>query len=316
MTTLWKARDEAKRNKNEPLSQALKLVMNSFAGVLGAAECRFFNPKLISTITLRGHAMVKATRDFVEQRGYEAIYGDTDSIFIWLKSKHTSEQAYVVAAELVRDINAWWAQKLRDEEGLESHLEIEFDTHFKKFFMPTIRGSDVGSKKRYAGQSVDADDNETMIFRGLEMARSDWTLLARQFQDGLLSRVFKGEPYQQWVAEYVDATLAGLKDDLLIYRKRLRHHLDEYVKNVPPQVRAARIADEFNHRMDRPRQYQTGGWIQYVMTRNGPEPLEVRTSTIDYDHYLSKQLQPIADAILVPLGDSFTALISPQKYLF
>lgn len=316
VTTLWKARDEAKRNKNEQLSQALKLVMNSFAGVLGAAECRFFNPKLISAITLRGHAMVKATRDFVEQRGYEAIYGDTDSIFIWLKSKHTNEQAYAVAAELVRDINAWWAQTLKDEQGLENHLEIELDTHYKKFFMPTIRGSNVGSKKRYAGWSVDVDGNETMIFRGLEMARSDWTLLARQFQDGLLSRVFKGEPYQQWVAEYVDATLAGLKNDLLIYRKRLRHHLDEYVKNVPPQVRAARIADEFNHRMHRPLQYQNGGWIQYVMTRNGPEPLEVHTSTIDYDHYLSKQLKPIADAILVPLGDSFTALISPQKHLF
>ncbi|QOQ84222.1 DDE-type integrase/transposase/recombinase [Comamonas thiooxydans] len=55
VTSLWKARDEAKRNKNEPLSQALKLVMNSFAGVLGASECRFFNPKLISAITLRGH---------------------------------------------------------------------------------------------------------------------------------------------------------------------------------------------------------------------------------------------------------------------
>lgn len=316
VTTLWKARDEAKRNKNEPLSQALKLVMNSFAGVLGASECRFFNPKLISAITLRGHAMVKATRDFVEQRGYEAIYGDTDSIFIWLKTKHTNEQAHAVAAELVRDINAWWAHTLKDKQGLESHLEIEFDTHFKKFFMPTIRGSDVGSKKRYAGLSVDADGNEAMIFRGLEMARSDWTLLARRFQEGLLSRVFKGEPYQQWVAEYVAATLAGRKDELLIYRKRLRHHLDEYVKNVPPQVRAARIADEFNQRMHRPKQYQNGGWIQYVMTRNGPEPLEAQNSAIDYDHYLSKQLQPIADAILIPLGECFTALISPQKHLF
>lgn len=316
VTTLWKARDEAKRNKNEPLSQALKLVMNSFAGVLGASECRFFNPKLISAITLRGHAMVKATRDFVEQRGYEAIYGDTDSIFIWLKTKHTNEQAHAVAAELVRDINAWWAHTLKDKQGLESHLEIEFDTHFKKFFMPTIRGSDVGSKKRYAGLSVDADGNEAMIFRGLEMARSDWTLLARRFQEGLLSRVFKGEPYQQWVAEYVAATLAGHKDELLIYRKRLRHHLDEYVKNVPPQVRAARIADEFNQRMHRPKQYQNGGWIQYVMTRNGPEPLEAQNSAIDYDHYLSKQLQPIADAILIPLGECFTALISPQKHLF
>ena len=32
-------------------------------------------------------------------------------------------------------------------------------------------------------------------------------------------------------------------------------------------------------------------------------------------HYLAKQLQPIADAILVPLGDSCTGRISPQKPL-
>ena len=316
VTSLWEARDAAKRSKNEPLSQALKLVMNSFAGVLGASECRFFNPKLISAITLRGHAMVKATRDLVEQRGYEAIYGDTDSIFIWLKHKHTNEQAHAVAGELVKDINAWWTQTLRGEQGLESFLEIEFDTHYQKFFMPTIRGSDIGSKKRYAGLSVDADGKEAMIFRGLEMARSDWTLLARQFQEGLLARVFKGKPYKDFVAEYVDATLTGKKDEQLIYRKRLRHHLDDYVKNVPPQVRAARIADAYNTRMQRPRQYQNGGWIQYVMTKNGPEPLEARFSHIDYEHYLSKQLQPIADAILVPLGDSFTGLTSPQKQLF
>lgn len=316
VTGLWEARDAAKRSQNEPLSQALKLVMNSFAGVLGASECRFFNPKLISAITLRGHAMVKATRDLVEQRGYEAIYGDTDSIFIWLKRRHTTEQAHAVASELVKDINAWWTQTLRQEQGLENFLEIEFDTHYQKFFMPTIRGSDVGSKKRYAGLSVDADGKEAMIFRGLEMARSDWTLLARQFQEGLLARVFKGKPYKDFVAEYVDATLAGEKDEQLIYRKRLRHRLDDYVKNVPPQVRAARTADAYNTRMQRPKQYQNGGWIQYVMTRNGPEPLEVRSSPIDYEHYLSKQLQPIADAILVPLGDSFTELTSPQKQLF
>ncbi len=316
VTTLWHARDEAKRAKNEPLSQALKLVMNSFAGVLGASECRFFNPKLISAITLRGHEMVKATRDLVEKRGYEAIYGDTDSIFIWLKRTHTNEEAHAVAAELVRDINIWWTQTLKTEQGLENFLEIEFDTHFKKFFMPTIRGSKIGSKKRYAGLSSDATGTEVMVFRGLEMARSDWTLLARQFQEGLLSRVFQGEPYREYIADYVRSTLAGEKDDLLIYRKRLRHRLGDYVKNVPPQVRAARMADAYNTRLQRPTQYQNGGWIRYVMTINGPEPLEVRSSPIDYAHYLSKQLLPIADAILIPLGERFTALTSPQQTLF
>ncbi len=316
VTTLWRARDEAKRAKNEPLSQALKLVMNSFAGVLGATECRFFNPDLISAITLRGHEMVKLTRSFVEQRGYEVIYGDTDSIFIWLKRTHSNAEAHAVAAELANDINAWWTQTLRNEQDLESFLEIEFDTHYKKFFMPTIRGSDVGSKKRYAGLSVDASGKEAMVYRGLEMARSDWTPLARQFQEGLLSRVFQGVPYRDFVAGYAHATLAGEKDDLLIYRKRLRHRLDAYVANVPPQVRAARIADEYNVRMGRPAQYQNGGWIRYVMTINGPEPLEVRQSRIDYEHYLAKQIQPIADSILQPMGESFAALTSAQRELF
>jgi len=316
VTRLWRARDEAKRAKNEPLSQALKLVMNSFAGVLGASECRFFNPKLISAITLRGHEMVKLTRDLVEQRGYEVIYGDTDSIFIWLKRTHSNEEAHAVAAELARDINAWWTQTLRQEQDLESFLEIEFDTHYKKFFMPTIRGSDIGSKKRYAGLSIDLAGKETMIYRGLEMARSDWTPLARQFQEGLLSRVFQAAPYREFVIEYAHATLAGKKDELLIYRKRLRHRLDAYVSNVPPQVRAARIADEYNDRMGRPRQYQNGGWIQYLMTKNGPEPLEIRRSRIDYEHYLAKQIKPIADSILFPLGEDFATLTSSQRELF
>ncbi|WP_370678638.1 DNA polymerase II [Comamonas sp. GB3 AK4-5] len=316
VTTLWHARDKAKRARNEPLSQALKLVMNSFAGVLGASECRFFNPALISAITLRGHEMVKRTRDLVQQRGYEAIYGDTDSIFIWLKRTHSNEEAQAVAAELVQDINTWWAQGLRQEQDLESFLEIEFDTHYKKFFMPTIRGSDVGSKKRYAGLSVDAAGKEAMVYRGLEMARSDWTPLARQFQEGLLSRVFQGVPYRDYVIDYAQATLAGQKDDLLIYRKRLRHRLNEYVANLPPQVRAARMADAHNERLGRPLQYQSGGWIRYVMTRNGPEPLEARRSAMDYQHYVAKQLQPIADSILQPLGESFAALVSPQGELF
>jgi DNA polymerase-2 len=316
VTTLWRARDEAKRAKNEPLSQALKLLMNSFAGVLGAAECRFFNPKLVSAITLRGHEMMKLTREFVEQRGYEAIYGDTDSIFIWLKRTHGNEEAHVVAASLAVDINAWWTRTLRDEQGLESFLEIEVDTHYRKFFMPTIRGSEVGSKKRYAGLSADAAGKEEMVYRGLEMARSDWTPLARQFQQGLLSRIFQGEPYKEFVTDYARSTLAGAKDDLLIYRKRLRHRLDAYLVNVPPQVRAARIADEHNARIGRTRQYQKGGWIQYVMTQNGPEPLETRHSRIDYEHYLTRQLQPIADAILQPIGESFMALTTSQRGLF
>lgn len=52
------------------------------------------------------------------------------------------------------------------------------------------------------------------------------------------------------------------------------------------------------------------------MTQNGPEPLESRKSVIDYEHYVTKQLQPIADAILVPVGERFSTLTSTQQGLF
>jgi DNA polymerase-2 len=110
--------------------------------------------------------------------------------------------------------------------------------------------------------------------------------------------------------------MSGDFDELLVYRKRVRQPLDEYKVNVPPQVRAARLADEYNHAQRRPLRYQNGGWISYVMTTGGPEPLEAMRSHIDYEHYLTKQLQPIADSILLPMHDSFSSLTTSQASLF
>ncbi|HVJ43835.1 MAG TPA: DNA polymerase II [Dongiaceae bacterium] len=316
VTQIWQRRDVAKQQKNEPLSQALKLLMNSFCGVLGAPGCRFFDPKLVSSVTLRGHEMMRETRRLVEAEGYDAIYGDTDSIFVWLKRRHTEEEAIAVSRLLVEKVNRWWRDSLRDKYGLESWLELEFDTHYHRFFMPTIRGTDEGSKKRYAGLMIDLDGNEEVVYRGLETARSDWTPLAQQFQQGLYRRIFKAEPFEDFVRDYVSKTLSGEFDDLLVYRKRLRRRLGDYTRNVPPQVRAARVADEYNAKIGRPRQYQNGGWISYVMTVSGPEPLECRQSRLDYHHYLTRQLQPIADSILVHLDESFERLIAVQGSLF
>ena len=48
----------------------------------------------------------------------------------------------------------------------------------------------------------------------------------------------------------------------------------------------------------------------------GPEPLEVRSTPIDYDHYVTRQLQPVADAILPFVDDDFSTLIGGQLGLF
>ncbi|MEX5496553.1 DNA polymerase II [Pseudomonas asgharzadehiana] len=309
-------REVAKREHNAPLSQALKIIMNAFYGVLGSSGCRFFDTRLASSITMRGHQIMRQTRQLVEAQGHEVIYGDTDSTFVWLGSAHSQEDASRIGQALVKHVNDWWREHLQTAFGLQSALELQYETHFTRFLMPTIRGAEEGSKKRYAGLVTRADGSEEMIYKGLEAVRSDWSPLARRFQQELYQRIFHRQPHQDYIRDYVRRTLSGEFDELLIYRKRLRRQLNDYERNVPPHVRAARLADEYNDRLGRPRQYQRGGWISYVISVNGPEPLEVRQAPIDYDHYVTRQLQPVADAILPFVNDDFGTLVGGQMGLF
>ncbi|MBD8573842.1 DNA polymerase II [Pseudomonas syringae] len=313
---VWQGRETAKREGNAPLSQALKIIMNAFYGVLGSSGCRFFDTRLASSITLRGHEIMQTTRQLIEARGHQVIYGDTDSTFVWLGAPHDEQQARTLGLELVAHINQWWAGHLLQTYGLTSALELQYETHYTRFLMPTIRGAEEGSKKRYAGLVTRADQTQEMVYKGLESVRTDWSPLAREFQQALYLLIFQRRPHQDYIRDYVRRTLAGELDELLVFRKRLRRRLDDYQRNVPPHVRAAKLADDYNRRLGRPLQYQRGGWISYVMTVNGPEPLEARQSPIDYDHYVTRQLQPLADAILPFVGDDFSRLIGGQMGLF
>jgi DNA polymerase-2 len=302
--TLWSQRDAAKRQGNKPLSQATKIIMNSFYGVLGSSGCRFFDPRLASSITRRGHEIIRRSRDWIEQQGHRVIYGDTDSVFVLLGPDYDEAQSRRRGSELALALNQWWRQTIAREFRLDSRLEVEFETHFVRFLMPTVRGSETGSKKRYAGTVRNADGGFDMVFKGLESVRSDWTPLARQFQRELYRRVFFDEPWEPYVQRMVDELRGGRLDDLLVYRKRLRQPLEAYRRNVPPHVQAAR-------KMQRP-----GRWVHYVMTLNGPEPAKQRSSPLDYQHYVERQLGPVADGILYFIGESFARFAANQMDLF
>ncbi|WP_404973122.1 DNA polymerase II [Vibrio campbellii] len=312
---LWAARDVAKKNNEKAFSQAIKIIMNSFYGVLGSSGCRFFDTRLASSITMRGHEIMKQTKVLIEDKGYQVIYGDTDSTFVSLNGTYSQADADKIGNELVDYINQWWNDHLRSEYNLNSILELEYETHYRKFLMPTIRGAETGSKKRYAGL-IGEGEQERIIFKGLESARTDWTPLAQRFQNTLYQMIFHGEDPSDYVREMVEKTNNGEFDDQLVYQKRLRRKLHEYQKNIPPQVRAARLADDINAKLGRPLQYQNRGRIEYLITVNGPEPHEYRNSPIDYQHYVDKQLKPVADAILPFIGTDFEQLSAPQMGLF
>ncbi|MGB0865123.1 MAG: DNA polymerase II [Granulosicoccaceae bacterium] len=304
ITELWQGRDQAKRNGNGPLSQAIKIIMNSFYGVLGSSGCRFHDSKLASSITLRGHQIIYESKAWFEDKGEEVIYGDTDSLFVAMNPSLSLEQCQTRGKQLTAELNQYWLQRLQREFRLESHLEIEFETLFSQFWMPSIRGSELGSKKRYAGRVLHEGKQE-LVVKGLESVRSDWTPLARNFQRELLQRWFDNQELASFCREIYLGMMQGEFDHELVFKKRIRRPLDSYKKNVPPHIQAAR-----KHPKRPSRQ------IEYLFTLNGPEPLGYLSAALDYDRYAERQLAPIADAILQHNNQNFAEIVGQQMDLF
>ncbi|MFT6207869.1 MAG: DNA polymerase-2 [Colwellia sp.] len=314
---LWLERDIAKKDKNSALSQAIKIIMNSFYGVLGSTGCRFFDPRLSGSITKRSHELLKTTSLWLENDGYQVIYGDTDSIFVSVDDDFNHQQCQKLGKTLQDKINLRWQATLKKEFAIESQLEIEFETHFSKFLMPTIRGqeavkeqSKVGTKKRYAGVV-----NGKLLFKGLETVRSDWTELSKIFQQELYRLIFNEDPVDDYIKNIVDELKQGLHDDKLIYKKKIRRSLPDYV-NTPPHVKAALIANSKLEGEGKKPKYTNRRTIRYVITLDGVQPLEYNESKLDYDFYVEKQIKPIANDILPFIGKDFDAITSNQMGLF
>ena len=303
--SVWEERDRAKERGDAAMSQATKILMNSFYGILGATGCRFHDSRLASSITRRGHEIIRRSREVIEEGGETVIYGDTDSLFVLLGSKVEEAAARDRGTAIAARLNAWWRRTIEREHRLESFLEIEFETLFLKFLMPTVRGDVTGSKKRYAGL-VRTGGGCDLVFKGLESVRTDWTPLARAFQRELYRRVFTGEPCEAYVRDTLEAMLAGEHDEALVYRKRLRQSIEEYTRNVPPHVQAARKLG------------RKVRWVRYVITASGPEPVEEGRPLPrpDYDHYRERQLAPAADGLLHFLDTSFDAITDRQMEIF
>ena len=309
--TLWAERDKARQADNRPLSQAIKIIMNSFYGVLGTTGCRFYSQQLASSITRRGHEIIQQSRDWIQSEGYEVIYGDTDSVFVWLGEDSQASSAHAIGQQLMHGLNQWWQEELQSRYQIHSYLEVEFETHYLRFFMPTVRGMPTGSKKRYAGLSSPVENKAepsvqkaTLVVKGLEAARTDWTPLARNFQRELFRRVFNDEPVDEFIRQTAEQLGAGELDDQLVYRKRIRRKLSDYQRNVPPHIKAARKLGT------------NASTIRYLITRNGPEPVDALESAIDYQHYLDKQLAPAADGILQFMDTSFESITNAQLQMF
>ncbi len=310
VTELAQSREQAKRDGNSILSYAIKIIMNSFYGVLGSAVCRFYHAELASSITMRGHELLGRTKDWMEERGAKVIYGDTDSLFITLSDDLNEEEARQAGTELCAVINQCLADWCGDYADLNSYLELEFETLYTRFYMPTIRGQEEGSKKRYAGLS-----NGELVFKGLEAARSDWTPIAKRFQVELFDHLFHDRDAEAYVSDFVRDLLEGKFDQELVYSKQLTRPLAKYTKTLPPHVRAAKMVDEERAKLGLPPEYDRGRKrVSYLYQLSGVVPYRDESDlvNVDYQHYIDKQILPIVEGVFLMLNMNANDILTPQ----
>ncbi|MFQ5892456.1 MAG: DNA polymerase domain-containing protein, partial [Candidatus Methanofastidiosia archaeon] len=241
---------------------------------------------------------LEMTTSKIEELSFKTIYGDTDSVFVLSKAK-TLNEAEKIGKRIEREINSFYDEFVKREYERPNYLKLEFEKLYEKFYLPKQRHIEAGAKKRYAGLMRGELD-----IVGLEYVRRDWTELAKKFQYNLLFKVFHKEDYKTYIKEFIDDLKKGDLDELLVYKKGVRKELKRYTKTTPPHVKAARKLENFKDRM-----------ISYVMTKNGPEPLERITSKIDYSHYIEKQLKPIADSILTFYEESFEDILAGSRQM-
>jgi DNA polymerase-2 len=273
-----------------------KILQNSFYGVLGADGCRYARTELAGAITSFGKVFLTAARDFFEQRGLRTLYGDTDSVFVLsgLGDGAGFDVLTAFGARAADELNAALSERIRREHAVASHLRIRCEKVYRRFFIPRLKGDTTGEgrgrAKGYAGLRLGPGGTSEVEVKGMEAARSDFTPLARRFQVELLSRAF-ADADEVEVREFCRGVMARLHrgelDAELVYRKSLRRAAEDYGSETP-QVRAARLLGWKGER----------GRVSYVMTRAGAEPIGALTGArLDYEHYLERQLLPIARSV-------------------
>ena len=92
--------------------------------------------------------------------------------------------------------------------------------------------------------------------------------------------------------------------DYAVSAHEARKIIDEYTATTPPHVAAARKSTQ-----------PPGRLISYVMTTAGAEPLDNVRHPLDREHYVLKQVKPVAEPVLATLGLDFERVIGDSRQL-
>ncbi len=266
---------------------ALKTVANASYGYYGFAASKWYSKECAESITAFGRHWIKRMMEEAQRKGFQTLYGDTDSAFLGLGKKSKKELLNFL-------------EELNKELPGVMHVELE-DFYQRGIFIPREVGGGA-AKKRYAL----IDEKGNLKIRGLEKVRRDWSNLAKRIQGEIL-KVILGK---KDIEEAVKLVMEGIKmlknrkvelKDLVVY-EQLTKPIGEY-KLISPHISAAKKL------MAKGIPVNEGSVVGFVIEKGSgsisekAQPVEFADlKRIDTDYYIHHQILPASLRILKVLG--------------
>lgn len=244
---------DKKENKDEndlkilqKKQHSLKLMANSLLGASNYPRGRFYHHLLSNSITGIARELLSKklrywTAEFSEKHPYDVKlqYGDTDSIFVEFIINHqptdflntinpdVRDQALNKLLKNISDYQDFLSKKLPE------YLELQLEDIALRIILKR------GRKKAYSYLSLLTN---TVIIRGFEAVRSDWSPLARKTQRSLLERLLTDfspkriEKAENFILDVCFRILKAPIDELitlLTIRGPLRRSPQKYKSKTP-----------------------------------------------------------------------------------
>ncbi|KAL6836217.1 hypothetical protein J3E69DRAFT_320847 [Trichoderma sp. SZMC 28015] len=280
---------------------ALKLLANVTYGYTSASfSGRMPCSEIADSIVQTGRETLERATAYihsVERWGAEVVYGDTDSLFIYLKGR-SRDEAFVIGQEIAQAIT----------ERNPKPIKLKFE----KVYHPCV----LLAKKRYVGYKYESKDQAKPEFdaKGIETVRRDGTPAEQKIEERALRLLFETadlsqvKDYFQKQCEKMMRGKVSIQD--FCFAKEVR--LGSYAENGLPPAGAMISARKMLQ--DARAEPQYGERVPYVVITGAPgarlidrcvSPEELLRNPhwqLDADYYISKNLIPPLERIFNLVG--------------
>ncbi len=266
---------------------ALKIIANSSYGYMVYARAKWYSREAGESVTSWAREKIHYTIKKAEEKGFEVLYSDTDSVFLKLGNK-TKEDVF----KFINEINS----------ELPEGMELEFEGYFPRGIFVSGKEGKKAVKKKYALIREDGG----LEIKGFELVRRDWSNIAKETQRKVIKAILEeGNPEKaKKIVKKIINDIRERKIDLkeFIIYTQIKRKIDNYEQQAP-HVKAAKKLIKAGYKV------KVGTILEYVIVQGSGSisdraiPIQlIGNKKYDANYYIENQVLPAVMKIIREVG--------------